>query len=160
MTIDLSDGTRWRKIFEQIYFAEPIGGQRNKFRPIPLVIVPTFLDTHIIAVTVFNQQSKPTWSLGGRVFQLIQVSDQSDLGIFRPNKVYSLFINNTSSITFDKLSPTYRVGIQIPKWFIEAYVNVWQYIGSEEFSTIEDKLSDIDTTLNQVNSKVDTLLNA
>lgn len=160
MTIDLSDGTKWRKIFEQTYFAEPIGGQRGKFKPIPLVIVPTFLDTHTIAVTVFNQQSKPTWNLGGRVFQLIRVSDQSDLGIFRSNKVYSLFINNTSSITFDKLSSTYRVGIQIPKWFAEAYVNVWQYIGIEEISTIEDKLSDIDTTLQQVDNKIDTLLNA
>lgn len=157
MTIDLSDGTKWRKIFEQTYFAEPIGGQRGKFKPIPLIVVPTFLDTHTIAVTVFNQQSKPTWNLGGRVFQLIRVSDQSDLGIFRSNKVYSLFINNTSSITFDKLSPTYRVGIQIPKWFVEAYVNVWQYVGTEDISTLEDNVNNIISILEQIDAKVDSL---
>lgn len=85
--IDLSNGSEWLKVYEQQKFAQPIAGKPNKFKPIPLTIIPDFIESSFVAISVLVNNSKPNWTYGGKAFQIIQVSSPSDIRVSASNLV-------------------------------------------------------------------------
>lgn len=154
--IDLSNGSEWLKVFEQQKFAQAILDKPGKFKPIPLTIIPDFIESRFVVVSVLVLNSKLTWTYGGRALQIIQVSNESDIGFFSAQKTYPLRINDATLIEFDNLSTYYRVAVDVPRWFQAAYINLWVYVGSTLAGNIEEKLAEIKSQLDRIEQSMTT----
>lgn len=148
--VDLSNGSEWLKVFEQQKFAQAIPDKPGKFSPIPLTIIPDFIESRLVVVSVLALNSKPTWTYGGRALQIIQVTSQSDIGYFSAQKTYPLRINDATLIEFDNLSTYYRVAVDVPRWFDTAYINLWVYVGGTLVDSVEEKLAEIKLQLDRI----------
>jgi hypothetical protein len=154
--VDLSDGALWTKIFEQQYTAQPILGEPNKFKAIPLILLPYTFDVHSVAIECLVDNAKPTWRHGGEITQAIRASDASDIGYFTVSKNYELRINDTTLIQFDKYSIYFRIILSVPKWFSSVLIKVWVFTGIEPVNSIQEQLDTIKTQLNRIEQNINT----
>lgn len=154
--VDLSDGTLWTKIFEQQYTAQPILNEPNKFKPIPIILLPYTFDIHVVAIECLVDNAKPTWKYGGEVAQAIRATDASDIGYFTVLKNYELKINDTTLIQFDKYSIYFRIILSVPKWFSNVLIKAWVFTGAEPINNIEQQLDDIKKQLDRIEQSMTT----
>ncbi len=155
--IDLSDGTLWTKVFEQQYIAQPIPDKPGKFQPIPLILFPNTFDVHVVAISCVVPNSKPTWSYGGKVYQTIRATNDSDIGYFNLSKNYNLRINEATLVQFEEYSIYFRILYLAPEWFSEIFLSAWVYTGTPPTNTIEERLENVEIQLDRIEYKIDSI---
>ena len=147
--LDLSDSSNWQKVYEGNFAAVPVQGVRNKFIPIPKVVIPNNFDNHTLAIGATSFQTKPTWRLGFWLSMYIQVPGIGFACGFNQGIPLGL-----SVLRFPNLSSTYTLSATIPHWHKEMSIEIWQYIGSE--SDVRDELVEIKSDLDRIETKIDS----
>lgn len=102
----------------------------------------------IITILVDNSEARETWNFAGWIGQKINLP-------FGPHSSSSLtnnrrlWLRQKQLLIFPRLTPSYKIEIQFPKWFDRASVTAWEYTGLTDDAEIQ---------LTQIQSKLDSLL--
>lgn len=153
--IDLSNGAQWQKIYDRFHVAQPIADRPGRHYPIFPVVIPVTLDNYTVAVSCKPTASKPTWQLGAKVYSLIDISNP-DIDSAKYNYYYTVKINEINIIKIKRLSTYYRLLVEIPNWFADAYLQVWVYTGTETIKSTDERLAAIEQDLERIEAKLDS----
>ncbi len=151
---DLSNGSLWLKIYDQFHVAQAIPDRPGRHYPILPIVVPTTLDNYTVAVTCKPTQAKPTWQLGARIYSLIDITS-SEIDTAKYNYYYPIKIDEINIIKIKQLSTYYKLLIEVPRWFSDAYLQVWVYTGVEAIKSTDDRLDSIEQDLDRIEAKID-----
>lgn len=160
--VELGNSANWEQVYStrQVAVTVPLIDGRRKINPIPAVEVPFVLERFILAVSVATTIPQDAeWRFAGRIYQKLQTGLVVGGGF---NAVTSrsqpLFLDQVNLVLFYKISTSYVASIRVPKWFVDATINVWQYTGvdddslavqvAQESANINFKLDQIQQTLN------------
>ncbi len=168
LVLNLSDSANWEQFYSTSVDAVTTDNG-SKYTPIPEIVIPSLVYSRIIAVYVNCANAKPTWHFAGFINQKINlgitVGSLPDSDAVSKRKLYlnriSLiifpkFLNRISLIIFPKLVTNYSVSFEVPRWFQQASIILWQYTGSESDST-EDLINQLQGDVSRIESKVDAL---
>jgi hypothetical protein len=144
------------KIHDRFYTAQLKPNSTNQYYSLPPIVLSSIIDFFIIAVRVDISQDKPQWRYGGRVFQVVTVSN-SDLVLTRISNYYPIPLKQATVITLPNISDYYRIGIDFPKWFIDVQLEVWVYLENASLGTLDEKVNQLQEQLNRVEQKVDLI---
>ncbi len=154
--LDLGNSANWQLFYSNSLAADtPLG--THKPVPIPEFTLPVQLDRHIIAIAITSSTAKPTWYFAGFLNQRIAiglvVSGLPDSDVLQRRKLY---LDRISVLIFPKLSTSYSLSLELPKWFTKANLTVWEYVGPESDST-ENLIATLQNTVNAIKAKTDKL---
>lgn len=156
LVLELGNSNNWSPFFYTKIDAVT-SNNGELFTPIPTITVPILFDSHIIAVSVSCSKSKPTWYFGGFLNQRISlgltVGGLPDSDAVQKRRLY---LDRLTLIIFPKIVSTYAVTIDVPKWFEDVSINIFEYIGPESDST-EDLIAQLQNQLNAIAQKVNIL---
>ncbi|MEG4010405.1 hypothetical protein QUA41_30760 [Microcoleus sp. Pol11C1] len=136
ITLDLENSANWQPRLAQSF----VGSSEN---PLP-EYAPNFdFTSNIIAVLVDNSEALDTWYSAGWIGQKINLP-------FGPTAASTfsntrLKLRQKQLLVFPKLVPTYKISVRFPRWFTQASITIWEYLGPQT-DTIEQKL---DTLIQQ-----------
>ncbi|WP_029635969.1 hypothetical protein [[Scytonema hofmanni] UTEX B 1581] len=109
------------------------------YEKITEIIVPTVFDKPIIAVSVATTiPVGKIWKYAGYLSRSLTTG----LGASFTGEREGLFLGKFNLIVFDDLNINYFVSIQVPKWFINANISIYQYEGVDT-TTLEDDIQAI-----------------
>lgn len=106
--------------------------------PLPEYSSIVTFNSNIIGVTIEVAGAPATWKFGGWMWQKISLP-------FGANDTHStlnyrkLFLGRKQLFIFPSHLPPYKLGAQFPKWFKNATVRVWEYLGPQ-VDSVEEKL--------------------
>ncbi|MDF5706550.1 MAG: hypothetical protein PUP90_02420 [Nostoc sp. S4] len=155
--LQLGNSSNWESVYTSSVNAV-VSADGQSYRPIPTITIPILLDKHIIAVSVTCSTAKPTWYFGGFINQKIAlgilVGGLPDSEAVQKRKIW---LNRITLIIFPKLTETYSLSLDVPKWFQDVSFSVFKYIGTES-DTTEDLINQvINVDLPRIESKIDAL---
>jgi hypothetical protein len=140
----------WRLQYSSSFPAISLGtnSQGNPiYQPITEIIIPTIFDKSIIAVSI--NTTVPVgriWKYAGYLsYSLI-----TGLGASFVGERQRLFLGKFNLVFFDDLNVNYFVSIQVPQWFIDANVAIYQYEGTDT-SKVDDDLARIESKIDFLN---------
>jgi hypothetical protein len=113
------------------------------YQSITEINIPVIFDKSIIAVAV--NTSVPVgkiWKYAGYLRRGLTTG----LGASFVGEPERLFLGKFNLIVFDDLNINYFLSLQVPKWFINANIAIYQYEGTDR-STIEDDIQAIKLAL-------------
>ena len=154
--LQLSNSNNWESVWQGTFSAQRSPGNTTML-PIPEIVVPILLDKHILAVSITSNTAKPTWYFGGFLNQRISlglvVGGLPDSDAIEKRRIW---LNRLTLIILPQLSSHYSLSFNVPKWFQDVQLNVWQYVGASSDST-EDLISEISVQLQRIEDKVNNL---
>jgi hypothetical protein len=154
--LQLSNSANWEQRYSTTRNAVSLGAG-SAFAPIPSITVPILISSHIIVVYVNTASSKDTWYFGGLISQKINlgltVGGLPDSDAVQKNRLY---LNRLTLLVWPRIASTYAVEVEIPKWFRQVSITLWEYIGPVADST-ENMIQDLKTDLSRIESKIDSL---
>ncbi len=153
--IDLGDGTKWTKFYDQTHFAQSNSAKENAFFPITPVIISVPLDYYTVAIYSSVSNAKETWRFGGKVYPVIDVPG-TGIVVGKLGRGYYVEINFPTIIQIAKVSLRYRIAFYFPKWFTTARLEAWVYTSNEPLGTIEDRLINIKAQLDRIEQGINT----
>jgi hypothetical protein len=157
--LELNNSANWDLVWSTTVEAVKITNPPGRYYPIPKVICPTLLDTHIIAVLATSVSASPHWRFAGYLNQKIQTGITG--GGVTDTEVVSarrMFLKRISLIIFPKLTNTYSLSFDIPYWFEDISLFLWSYSGTATDST-ENMIDNLQTDIQRIESKIDGLIN-
>ena len=105
--------------------------------------VPVVFDKPIIAVSVGTTVPiGKIWKYAGYVRRSLTTG----LGASFVGEPESLFLGKFNLVTFDDLNINYSLSLQVPKWFVNANIAIYQYEGTDT-TTLENDVAAIKTAL-------------
>ncbi|MEH2306998.1 hypothetical protein [Nostoc sp.] len=113
------------------------------YQRITEINIPVVFDKNIIAVSV--NTTVPVgkiWKYAG----YLRRSLTTGLGSTFVGESETLFLGKFNLIIFNDLNINYFLSLQVPKWFINANVAIYQYEGTD-MTTLEDDVTAIKTAL-------------
>ncbi|BAY60925.1 hypothetical protein NIES22_09860 [Calothrix brevissima NIES-22] len=136
----------WRLQYSSSFPAISLGtnSQGNPiYQPITEIIVPTIFDKSIIAVSITTTVPvSRIWKYAG----YLSYSLTTGLGASFVGERQRLFLGKFNLLFFEDLNVNYFVSIQVPQWFINANVAIYQYEGIDR-TTLEDDIQAIKAAL-------------
>ncbi|MDZ8056600.1 MAG: hypothetical protein RMX63_34855 [Aulosira sp. ZfuCHP01] len=155
--LQLGNSANWEQLYSTSVNAVSIGAG-YLFTPIPPITVPVLIESHIIAISITSANAKDTWHFGGLLSQKINlgitVGGLPDADGVQKHKLY---LDRLTLLILPKLTSTYSVEVEPPKWFNQISVILWQYIGPES-DTTEDLINEIkNVDLPRIEAKIDAL---
>ena len=113
------------------------------YQRITEINIPVVFDKPIIAVSVNTTVPVgKTWKYAG----YLRRSLTTGLGASFVGEVENLFLGKFNLIVFNDLNINYFLSLQVPKWFINANVGIYQYEGIDT-TTLEDDVNAIKISL-------------
>jgi hypothetical protein len=113
------------------------------YQRITEINIPVVFDKPIIAVSVNTTiPVGKIWKYAG----YLRRSLTTGLGASFVGEPESLFLGKFNLIVFSDLNINYFLSLQVPKWFINANVAIYQYEGIDT-TTLEDDVNAIKTSL-------------
>ena len=162
--LDLANSNNWEPFWSTQVNALQAGA--NSYYPIPEIICPVLVTSHIIAVNIVQTKGKSYWKFGGflnqKLFSGTTLSTTPDLNAFTKRK---LFLNRVMLFNFPKLTPNYSLSFEVPYWFEDVSIAVWAYTGintdsvEDELKVIKGWVQDNNQELNILRDDVEDLLN-
>lgn len=152
---NLSNGADWLKIYDRFHVAQPIPNRPGKHYPIVPVIIPVTLDSYTVAVSCKPSVLKPTWRLGAKIYQLIDVNN-SDIEAAKYHEDYPISINEANILSIKPISIYYKLLVDVPEWFADAYIQAWVYTGSQVIKPTDEKLDALAQDLARIEAKLDS----
>ncbi|MBD2167125.1 hypothetical protein H6G04_22300 [Calothrix membranacea FACHB-236] len=156
--LQLGNSANWQQLYSTSVNAVQLGGGLA-FAPILPITVPVLVESHIIALYVQSANSRETWAFGGFLTQKINLGLTVG-GLPETDGVqkYKLYLDRITLLIFPKLTSTYSVEIEVPKWFRQISVILWQYTGPES-DTTEDLINEIkNVDLPRIEAKIDAII--
>lgn len=139
--LQLSNAANWEDVYNQSFAAQPI--TPTVFAPLGEIIVPYLFERHIIAVHATSSSAKPSWYFAGFLNQKIQLGlipgGSPDADAVQQRKIW---LNRITLLFFPKITSTYAVSFNVPKWFDSVNLNIFEYQGVESDST-EDLIREL-----------------
>lgn len=139
--LQLSNAANWADVYNQSFTAQRINP--TVFAPLPEIIVPVLFDRHIIAVYATSSSAKPSWYFAGFLNQKIRLGlipgGSPDADAVQRRKIW---LNRITLLFFPKITSTYAVSFNVPKWFDTVNLNIFEYQGTESDST-EDLIREL-----------------
>ena len=113
------------------------------YQRITEINIPVVFDKQIIAVSVNTTVPVgKVWKYAG----YLRRSLTTGLGSSFVGEPESLFLGKFNLIIFDDLNINYFLSLQVPKWFVNANVAIYQYEGIDT-TTLEDDVQAIKISL-------------
>ncbi|MDZ8086512.1 MAG: hypothetical protein RMY16_13285 [Nostoc sp. DedQUE12b] len=148
--LQLGNSSNWENIHNEnisaIFLPKTGGGYITV--PIPEISIAVLLNVFVVAVKIStNVPEGREWKFAGHIKQSVSTGiafDNSQDASF--NRRQPLFLDKINLVFFPKISTSYSISIQVPKWFENAGVAVWRYTGP-----------DYDSDLARIESKIDAL---
>lgn len=138
LVLQLGNSANWQQLYSTSVNAVSLGAG-SAFAPIGTILVPILIESHIIAVSVTCANAKDTWYFGGLISQKINlgltVGGLPDSDGVQKSKLY---LNGLTLLILPKLTSSYAVEVEVPQWFRQVSLIIWQYVG-----TISDTTEDL-----------------
>lgn len=155
LILQLGNKENWSDIYFSTVNAYQISGDR--YAPIPKIVVPVQLESHVLAVYISCNPPKPSWYFGGwlnqKVFTGLLVGGIPDAENVQRRKIW---LNKITLIRLEKLSDFYSISFDVPKWFQSVSIQVWEYVGPIADST-EQLINDLKQDVLRIEGKVDDI---
>jgi len=141
LVVDLNNAANWSNFYGTTVTAAPASS--STFTPIPEYTVPILADKHILAVTISASNAKPTWHFGGFFNQKVSTGLIVG-GIPSTDAVQKrrMYLNRLTLMIFQPLTSTYAISVEVPKWFSDFTLSIFEYIGPQSDST-EDLINSL-----------------
>ncbi|MDZ7992027.1 MAG: hypothetical protein RM022_031065 [Nostoc sp. EfeVER01] len=133
---------QYSESFPAVSYLNDAAGQPI-YQRITEINIPVVFDKSIVAVSV--NTTVPVgkiWKYAG----YLRRSLTTGLGSTFVGEPESLFLGKFNLILFDDLNINYFLSLQVPKWFINANVAIYQYEGIDT-TTLENDVAAIKTAL-------------
>jgi hypothetical protein len=154
--VDFGATENWALVYNQTKNAIWINS--TTYTPIPKFQLPFILNSPYLLVEAANLDAKPWWYLGCRVQQIISVGvapDTAGTGLIR------VPVNRPKLVSFPRYSDDYLLKIEIPPWFEQMKISIWEYTGEIKDTTEElviERSDVIRVDLTRIETKIDQLL--
>ncbi|MCM0591346.1 MAG: hypothetical protein KA716_31845 [Gloeotrichia echinulata DEX184] len=142
LEIEINWQLQYSNSFPAVSFLNDAAGNLI-YEKITEVQVPVVFDKPIIAVSV--NTTVPVgkiWKYAGYLSRSLNTG----LGATFTGERESLFLGKRNLILFNDLNINYFVSIQVPKWFIDANISIYQYEGTD-LTTLDEDIQLIKTAL-------------
>ncbi len=134
--LQLTNSTNWSLVYSQAFYAQQITA--TSYALIPKITVPLLLERHILAVHATSATAKDTWHFAGFLNQNVQlgllVGGGPDAESVQRRKIW---LNRITLLILPSFAPNYSISFNVPHWFKDISLSVWEYIGPEADSTEE-----------------------
>jgi len=134
LVVQLNNASNWSTFFSTTVVATPTSG--SSFTPIPEYTVPILADKHIIAVAIIASNAKPTWHFGGFLNQKVPtgltVGGLPSTDAVQKRRMY---LDRLTLMIFQPLTSTYSISVEVPKWFADFTLTIFEYVGPQSDST-------------------------
>jgi len=117
-TLELEKAENWAIRDSQFFIAGT--------ETLPEYVSALDFSSNIISVLVDNSAARETWKFAGWISQIINLP-------FGPSTSSTiskspLWLQRKQLLIFPKLTLTYRIAVQFPRWFDRASITVWEYL--------------------------------
>lgn len=153
--VDLNNPDHWDMVYNQTTHAGRLSS--IEYYPIAPFDLPILCTSPLLFVSAENINAKPWWYLGCRLQQRIQTA-------LSPGDVVGRFakvpVNRPSLFRFPMYAAQYSLRCEIPPWFEQMKLAIWQYsgpIGDSTEQLIQDNSDLIRIDLIRIETKVDNL---
>lgn len=156
--VDLSNSANWNLAWNNTFEVQRTGGEGSRYYPFPPIEMPIALSSHIFAVLATSTKAGRNWKFAGFLNQRIQtgilVGGIQDAEVVQARR---FFLNRISIYLEPELTSTYSLTFNIPYWFQDITINVWEYTG-ERSDTTEKLIKEVrEQELQRIESKVDDI---
>lgn len=155
-TFQLTNSNNWSQIYNENHTVQPLGTNPPKYKPIPEIIFPLILQSHILVFHASSNITPPSWRFAGFVDQRIRTGLTGG-GTYDGNvDQHRIYLDRNTLLKFSKLTDDFALTIKIPYWIEQIQLIAWEYIGPVGDST-EAALAQLQATSDQIKVKVDSL---
>jgi len=135
LVVQLDNSSNWNTFYSTTVTATP-DANGSSFAAIPEYTVPILADKHIIAVSISASNAKPTWHFGGFLNQKIPTGLTVG-GLPSTDAVQKrrLYLDRLTLLIFRQLTSTYSISVEVPKWFSDFTLVIFEYTGPQSDST-------------------------
>ena len=156
--VDLSNSANWNLSWNNTFEVERIGGEGSKYYPFPPIEMPVKLTSHVFAVLATSAKAGRNWKFAGFLNQRIQtgivVGGSQDAEVIQARR---FFLNRISVYLEPALTSTFSLTFNIPYWFQDISIFVWEYTGNRS-DTTENLITEVrEQELLRIESKVDDI---
>ncbi|OCQ98958.1 hypothetical protein BCD64_23250 [Nostoc sp. MBR 210] len=155
--LQLGNADNWQQIYNTSVAAVNVTPDTHV--PIAEITVPFLIDTHVLAVYITtNIPEGRDWNFAGFLNQKFELGLTVG-GVPEADELSrrKLWLNRIKLVIFPPLTSTYAISFDVPKWFKNVSLTVWEYIGADFDSTEQTLNQDIQPTLARIESKIDAL---
>ena len=155
MTLDLEQKSNWNKVFGERLIVQYTkeDPSKDKYRYIPLAPIYLTLNSNILLVGAQSDSAKSYYYLGAKVTQYLYVSPSSNSQFTQGVKIIDekrIKLNNLNLVTFQDYNIyPYLLVVEVPYWLEDAYVEVWEYLGTK-LNSVETLLQNLELKLEDV----------
>jgi hypothetical protein len=154
LILELNNSQNWEAVYSTSSSA--VRSSDGNYVSIPEITVPILLEKRIIVVGINSVSAKSTWHFGGYINRKIRtgITDGGNADSTIERKRVSL--NELNLIQFSRISANYALSLEVPRWFKDVTLSLWQYIGIEKDST-EELINQLQVDVTTIKNKVNTL---
>lgn len=148
--VEYGDRLSWNKLFAESLQAQKVSSNPDFYLRIPRVTMLT--NSNILQVGCGSVNAKPYWRLGCWLSVAINAlpSSTSQFSNWVEIKRWSVPLGKLLLIEWPQYDPQeYRLTIDIPKWIIDLYLEIWWYDGHQGNS--------LESNIKAIREKIDTL---
>ena len=162
--VQLGNSDNWERLWEtNIYAAKT---SLRTYVPIPEIECPFLIDKFILNIYVSQTEGKDYWRFAGflnqKLLGRLTVPGQAEFNAINKERLY---LNRWMLFNFPKLTTDYTISFEIPFWFRDVDIKVYQYTGVnydsilDEFTKTNNRILDNAFDLTILRNDVEDLLN-
>lgn len=160
---DLATQGNWNLILAETRIAErqPTNIRRDSiYEYYPIQPIYSTPNSHTLLIGTQSNSAQPYWFLGARASQFLYVSPSMTSAFIsgvQASETKKIGLNRLTLVEFKNydVSP-YTLQLDIPYWLEDIYVEVWEYLGTEENDNYQAQLADIQDSLNRIEANSGT----
>ena len=116
--------SNWRLVYQTSRVATPIYGT-NKFNPIPKIACSVSFTSQYLTIGASSSSAKQTWHLAFYLDVFVAIQGIGSV------QVQHFFIPLGASLkSINEVASSYRLTIDIPAWYRDMNIEIWQYEGA------------------------------
>ena len=137
MSLDLAltNNSNWEKVFTADQSVVYDGNPYTGYKPIPSMFA--VVDKHTLLIGASSATALPHWYLAARVTQYIYTFATETPTIaagIKTSSTHRIKLGNMSLVQLQNFNFTpFLIMIEIPYWIKDVHVEVWKYLGLEQF---------------------------
>ncbi|GBF79699.1 hypothetical protein [Aphanothece sacrum] len=130
LTFRFDSGENWESLGSFSYSSRPIPGKEGQTDPIGFVTLPLTLQNHNIAVRCSGYPVYSFYRYWAMTYYLIEDLITLDgQGEYNRVEGKKSWIGETTIMTFPQMATNYKIGIEVPFWYDNFLIEVYEYTG-------------------------------
>ena len=134
LVLNLSSPDNWVGFYQGSFETQRSPGNTTVI-PIPEIIIPGSLSNHILAVSASSNTAKPHWRFAGFLNQRIELGLAAVGSPDTDAAKHKAWLDRLTLVIFPRLTPTYSLSFETPKWIQDIDLTIFKYVGPESDST-------------------------